>query len=1090
MPDIDQQLQGIANLIGELPDADISKDIEDLEASIKAETKALKDDAESNKKFNKIQIAKEVIMFNSEMKANKATRKAQKEQQDINTKQVKHNAGAKAARTVMLEQNQKILQILQRGGIGGGTGGGGAGGGGGGTGGGTTSGGGSSSTALVDLASVAKQATGIIGATKNASKRRVSQGRSTLASNIFADRGDGKITEALQGDETNTKNLKELGAALKEGDQKAALTKIAKLRKTASPELAESLGLDQVEQDVKGTYGDRVKGAIKGSIFGVEQGTDLFSKEGLKQMFSMENIMGKADSGGLTKFAPFKETSSANRAGRLEAEQEAINQGLDYLTPELSTEKKDYAQKMREQYGVDTPTAAGTGPAPAQSKREKIVASRTGIAADKDKLATEETLKEVLEVLKEGGGVGAGGGGGGPGVVEGLMGGALATKGKALLGKAKSAGGKLLRGGARLAAGAARFAGPAAAVASAGYGLFKGGQQAFTREGLSEFNLEEGEDATLGQKLASGAGGLISGLSFGMLGGDDGNDLSKSLYEFFGGEIKEKVKEQVVDEVVAPVVEAKKTQSDKPALKQTDQEMLDKLRSTSIAEVDQGEAFKLQSDEEYREKNPLKESEPFKMKSDEEYRALNPRAESEPFMLMSDEEYQEAKGGAKVQKNEGGLVSTDEALQEIEVTAKKKPLTPEQGEQKMKDLMEAGATPTEAVDTVSQELGGTHAKANEMLDMSAGDLAAQAMKNAKSGRGPTAKTGTGTGTAKPAKPKRSGIPDSAAEDAAFKKLKDVDKRIAAKEEESAALGELGDPALNDSWRATDDPMAAKDAWMAKKSKVEKELRALRKERKGIFDEIDKAQGNDGSLDAFAEKASADFDKFEEEASAGFDEAMEGASADFDVDQPMKGTGNAEVVTKTEKTVTGGGSTSYRAAETFDNETSKALMAEADAMQAEEDKKAAAAAAKEGGSIFDYLDTEESQLRNIEISKKRSEAHQAKSFIPHGEIDYDAEGNEIGRRGFGELVNPGDPGHHYKGSLEPSVLDTGNAVGNMTRLSQEASAAAAAPIVVPAPAPAPAPSSDTPKIVGVTVEPGVRLAKDSAQLRAQDRRTIG
>ena len=407
MPDIDKQLQGIADLIGELPDADISKDLEELEASIKEETKALKDDAESNKKYNKIQIAKEVVMYNVERKDRKTNKRAQQKQEEINVKQVKHNAGAKAARTVILEQNQKILQILQKGGFGGGTGGGGAGGGGGGTGGGTTTGGGgSSSTAVVDLASVAKQATGIIGATKNASKRRVSQGRSTLASNIFADRGNGKITEALQGDETNTKNLKELGAALKGGDQKEALKKLAKLKKTASPELTESLGLDQVEQDIKGTYGDRVKGAIKGSVFGVEQGTDLFSKEGLKQMFSMENIMGKADSGGLTKFAPFKETSSASRAGRLEAEQEAINQGLDYLTPELSTEKKDYAQKMREQYGLDTPTAAGTGPAPAQSKREKIVAGRTGIAADKDKLATEETLKEILEVLKEGGGVG------------------------------------------------------------------------------------------------------------------------------------------------------------------------------------------------------------------------------------------------------------------------------------------------------------------------------------------------------------------------------------------------------------------------------------------------------------------------------------------------------------------------------------------------------------------------------------------------------------------------------------------------------------------------------------------------------------
>ena len=212
-------------------------------------------------------------------------------------------------------------------------------------------------------------------------------------------------------------------------------------------------------------------------------------------------------------------------------------------------------------------------------------------------------------------------------------------------------------------------------------------------------------------------------------------------------------------------------------------------------------------------------------------------------------------------------------------------------------------------------------------------------------------------------------------------------------------------------------------------------------------------------------------------------------AEADFEEPMKGTGNAQVVTKTETTVTGGESTKFVSSKSVDNETSLALRKQAEDLDKLQ-QEGIQAGIDAGGTMFDYMDTDEYQQRQQKIGELRMQANDAMSFIPSGEIDYDREGNEIGRRGFGDLVNPGDPGHHYKGSLSPSVLDTGNAVGNMTRLSQEASAAAAAPIVVPAPAPAPAPSSDTPKIVGVTVEPGVRLAKDSAQLRAQDRRTIG
>ena len=1097
MPDIDKQLNEIANLIREMPDADMGSELNQLEESIKEETAALKDDAESNKKFNKIQIAKEAYDLYTGRDDAKAVKKSLDKQDEGLIHQKKHNKGAKAARTVILEQNQKILQVLQRGGFGGGTGGGGTGGGG--TGGGDAGGGATAAPKtfkVEELANAAKKATGVLAATKNASMKRVSQGRSTLTSNIL-DRDKGyAIEEALQGDETNTKNLKELGTALKKGDQKEALTKLAKLKETASPELAGNLGLDQVEKDIKGSYGDRVKGAIKGTVFGLEQGSDPFSKEGLKEMFSMENIFGKAGTGGLSNFTPFKETSSAERKGRLEAEQQGIDDNVDFLTPEIGNKGKDYLKEFRQEFGMgEGPTAAGTGPAEPLSKREKIVAGRTGTSTD-DKPATEETLKEVLAELKKGGGVGIGGvdgGGGGPGIMDGIMGGALATKGKALLGKGKnllktglSKGKGLLRGGARLAAGAARFAGPVAAAASLGYGAFKGGQQAFTKEGLSEFNLEEGEDATLGQKLASGAGGLISGLSFGMFGGDDGNDLSKGLYEFFGGEIKEKIKEEVVDEVVEPTPVVKE---DKPALKQTDQQMLDNLASTSIAGVDKGEAFMQQSDEDYKKeqekKGPVDTEEPFMMDSAEEYAkkqaAIQGPPEDEPFMLESEEDYAKKMASIQGPSEEPFMIKSDEqyrkeqqALQEIEVTAKKKAvaevvtpepetITPEEGEEKMKSIMKEGGTAQEAIDEVSQDVGGDQAKANDLLNMSPEEMMKQAMADAKSGK--KVKTGSAT------------VPKAVKVDTdALFKSNELGQRIGELQAEQKAL--------------TAQKMAETQAMLDKGLRVPADSR----HPDYPFHEIDKRQEEirDELKTARAEAKKHDDDSGITAANDSFDKALDGDGS-FDAlmegddnfeDTTPKGTGKATVVSTSDVQVTGGGSSQTIADKSTDNETSLGLRKQAD--EAEREFLEAAKKAgnmdgpieeRDGDAYLDFGFTEEGKALLDKEKDLRRQANEAMSITPGGSIKLDADGNEISRTGFGPSINP-------------NVLDTGGAVENMTRLDQEAQAAAAAPIVINNSTQTGGGGKDsTPKIVGVTVEPGVRLAKDSAQLRAQDRRTI-
>ena len=95
------------------------------------------------------------------------------------------------------------------------------------------------------------------------------------------------------------------------------------------------------------------------------------------------------------------------------------------------------------------------------------------------------------------------------------------------------AGGSLLKGGGRMLGGAAKMAGGlaraipgvglAVAAGSALFGGFKG-----ARNAGETFGLQEGEKATLGQKIAGGVGGAISGLTFGLVDG-------KKAAQFFGG---------------------------------------------------------------------------------------------------------------------------------------------------------------------------------------------------------------------------------------------------------------------------------------------------------------------------------------------------------------------------------------------------------------------------------------------------------------------------------------------------------------------------------------------------------------------------
>lgn len=87
----------------------------------------------------------------------------------------------------------------------------------------------------------------------------------------------------------------------------------------------------------------------------------------------------------------------------------------------------------------------------------------------------------------------------------GLLGGSKGRK--APTGK-KGIGGKIVGGLGK----AARVLGPVAAIAGAAYSGFEGYQNTG-----SNFDLEEGQEATVGQKTASALGGVASGLTFGLI---------------------------------------------------------------------------------------------------------------------------------------------------------------------------------------------------------------------------------------------------------------------------------------------------------------------------------------------------------------------------------------------------------------------------------------------------------------------------------------------------------------------------------------------------------------------------------------------
>lgn len=109
------------------------------------------------------------------------------------------------------------------------------------------------------------------------------------------------------------------------------------------------------------------------------------------------------------------------------------------------------------------------------------------------------------------------------------------SKGGKVPGK-PSLGGKILGGLGK----AARILGPAAAIAGTAYSGFQGYQNS-----ASNFDLQEGQEATTGQKISSTLGGVVSGMTFGLA---DEKSVAQSIHkagsavgDFFSGKKETKV---------------------------------------------------------------------------------------------------------------------------------------------------------------------------------------------------------------------------------------------------------------------------------------------------------------------------------------------------------------------------------------------------------------------------------------------------------------------------------------------------------------------------------------------------------------------
>ena len=326
---------------------------------------------------------------------------------------------------------------------------------------------------------------------------------------------------------------------------------------------------------------------------------------------------GKDDDEDKSKFQGlFKEIESGFKFFMTDGLSEKPGSGI-FQTPSKEVEKKDREAKISSprQENPETDNVTSTGEIQADAAKSDLELSKQMLDTTKAQLTELKAIREALapstpkelteqkgapssttEKEKEGGGS----------LLGDLASGAvdMLGRGKRVAGKAAGIGGKILGGIGK----AARFLGPAAAVAGAAYSGVQGYQNT-----ESNFDLKEGEDATVGQKTASTLGGVASGLTFGLLDektaaqgihkagaavgdaasaagnfvSDKAKSIGSSVSGFFGG-IGDKVKGAYNSSVTGGVGEIQADQKVSNKTSTNTSEVSGQGLTTSTANVKQG----------------------------------------------------------------------------------------------------------------------------------------------------------------------------------------------------------------------------------------------------------------------------------------------------------------------------------------------------------------------------------------------------------------------------------------------------------------------------------------------------------------------
>lgn len=231
-----------------------------------------------------------------------------------------------------------------------------------------------------------------------------------------------------------------------------------------------------------------------------------------------------------------------------------------FQTPSKVVEKKDREAKVSSprQENPEADNITSTGEVQADAAKSDLELSKQMLDTTREQLVELKAIREALapstpkELVEQKSAPSATEPDTGGSVIGDLAGAAGSLlgggKGKAA-GKAAGMGSKILGGLGK----AARVLGPAAAIAGAAYSGFGGYQNTGTN-----FDLKEGEEATIGQKTASTLGGVASGLTFGLLDeksaaqgihkagsyiGEKASSVGSSISNFFGVSGKEAVKQ-------------------------------------------------------------------------------------------------------------------------------------------------------------------------------------------------------------------------------------------------------------------------------------------------------------------------------------------------------------------------------------------------------------------------------------------------------------------------------------------------------------------------------------------------------------------